>query len=335
MGKISLDKINALYEKFPYTLGDDTSHSRVVIENIIQDEYDTLMNSKDEIMQGDMRQNLAMTQFHMTQKFKEHLYSVGLKTHIVDGLAIPINPSWRRVGLDLSGGADSAAMALVLCKIIEENNYDIKIEIITFMRCWETRPWQFDIALRVYNELKARFPNIIGERHLTFIPPQIEHGAIGPLTHPSLQGSSGDQVIVYTYNRFMAHNLKLDAVYNATTKNPTVDTPTEDRMKTRDVNEEDIEINQLAYVSDNGVNWALEPLRLVEKDWVLQQYLNNNEIALFNATRSCEGDCNHPNLMGMDAKWYQMHGNPDNVPECGDCFWCQERNWAKQQLGIS
>ena len=54
MGKISLDKINALYEKFPYTLGDDTSHSRVVIENIIQDEYDTLMNSKDEIMQGDM-----------------------------------------------------------------------------------------------------------------------------------------------------------------------------------------------------------------------------------------------------------------------------------------
>ena len=33
-------------------------------------------------------------------------------------------------------------------------------------------------------------------------------------------------------------------------------------------------------------------------------------------------------LEGFDVHWY----SPDKeVPECGECFWCKERDWAVAQ----
>lgn len=47
---------------------------------------------------------------------------------------------------------------------------------------------------------------------------------------------------------------------------------------------------------------------------------------LLNITRSCEG-----NFDSLDYKNY-IPNQP--VPECGECFWCQERNWAKEKNNV-
>ena len=58
--------------------------------------------------------------------------------------------------------------------------------------------------------------------------------------------------------------------------------------------------------------------------------IGNNIIDLFNLTRSCEGDSASDPIIfnNLDYKNYK-HGI--NVPTCGHCFWCQERNWAVKQ----
>ena len=39
-----------------------------------------------------------------------------------NGLDIPFSKHWKKVGINLSGGADSACLTYLLCKIITENN---------------------------------------------------------------------------------------------------------------------------------------------------------------------------------------------------------------------
>ena len=62
--------------------------------------------------------------------------------HRISGLDIPFNPKWTQIGINISGGADSASLCLLLCNLIKQNSYNCKIHVITFVRCWTTRPWQ-------------------------------------------------------------------------------------------------------------------------------------------------------------------------------------------------
>ena len=54
-------------------------------------------------------------------------------------LTIPFDEKWQRIGINLSGGADSALLTYLLCTIIQRNNLDTKVDVITYQRCWETR----------------------------------------------------------------------------------------------------------------------------------------------------------------------------------------------------
>src|SRR6056300_807154 len=97
----------------------------------------------------------------------------------VSHLDIPIDSNWSNIAVNLSGGADSALLAYILCKYIEQKQLEIKIDIITYQRCWETRPWQGFVSFQVFSWLKQKFPEIINRRHLQFIPPELEHGVAG------------------------------------------------------------------------------------------------------------------------------------------------------------
>jgi hypothetical protein len=247
----------------------------------------------------------------------EKLYnSTNLETHNVDGLPIPVNPKWKKVVINLSGGADSAILAFLVCKIIEENNYDCQVDVLSYIRMWKTRPWQYSIAENVYNWLKNRFPEIIGERHTMYMPPELELSAAGPIN-----GRAGDVVIGVSYSRYLQFQNKYDAIYNATTKNPT-GLEHSRRVLARDTPK--YEIDTLASADENG--WFLTPFRLTEKDWIIKQYANNNVLDLLNTTRSCEQE--------WDDLTYENYVEGQFVPECGECFWCEERNWGKQKAGI-
>jgi hypothetical protein len=91
--------------------------------------------------------------------------------------------------------------------------------------------------------------------------------------------------------------------------------------------ERDIEINEdnkHLQIMRHMNKWALHPLRFVEKDWVVQQYMTQNIQDLFDITRSCEGEIQGINHTNYVSNQY--------VPECGECFWCKERKWAIEKI---
>ena len=222
------------------------------------------------------------------------------------------NSEWKNIGISVSGGADSALLAYLLCSQIK----DTRVHILSHVRMWKTRPWQRYDSINVFNWLKNRFPNIEFVRHENFIPPDLEYGDKGATIKDEYgQLRSGDQIIVRAHAEWVAITENLDAWYAAKTKNPRDSTITKG-MPDRNVTNEDP--NEL--VKDfQGVS-VCHPFLYKEKDWIVEQYLKHNIMELFDITRSCEGD-----FSNIDYKNY-IPGQP--VPECGECFWCQERNWA-------
>lgn len=241
-------------------------------------------------------------------------------------LAIPFDETWKRIGVNLSGGADSALLTYFLCKIISDNNLKTKIYIITYQRCWETRPWQGHVSRQVYKWFQQRYPDIIAERITTYIPPELEHGAIGPI----INGRSGDQIIVGSFNKFAAWEHNLDAVFNATSQN--FDKTREDRMANRDRTAENGILADL-WMQVNSVDSVfVHPFKFVKKDWIVAQYHLHKILDLYNITRSCEGDINHHAVIKDAIPHFKKYVPGMTVPECHQCWWCEERAWAESRV---
>ena len=241
-------------------------------------------------------------------------------------LDIPFDSTWKRIGINLSGGADSALLTYLLCTIIQKNNLDTKVDVITYQRCWETRPWQGYISLQVFDKLKDMFPFIIENRYTTYIPPELEHGVIGPC----INGKSGDQIIVGSFNKFAAWEYKLDAVFNATSKNP--DDLREDRMDNRDKDAEDGVLSDLWFYSGKVKSVFAHPFRFVKKDWIVAQYHVSKILDLYHTTRSCEGDINHHDVVKDACGNFKFYMPGMHIPECKQCWWCEEREWAESRV---
>lgn len=253
--------------------------------------------------------------------------SKDITLHIVNGLIIPFSKTWRNIGINLSGGADSASLAMLLATIIKENNYECKIHTLTMLRCWSTRPWQESIGENVYKKLMDIFPDIVVSRHTTYVPPELEYGVSGPVEN--YNNKSGDQVIGRSFNGYMSFKLNLDAVFNATSQNPSAD-GFENRMTQRDKKAENGELVDVFYISD-GVAFC-HPYRFVQKDWIIAQYFLHDAEDLFNTTRSCEGDIKLNPELAEVVPSFRDYTPGMYVPICNSCFWCLERDWATKQL---
>ncbi len=86
----------------------------------------------------------------------------------IDKVYIPLEQEWKRIGISLSGGADSALLAYL---ILSNTNADIYFT--TQIRMWKTRPWQRWIAKDVVGWFREKFNNRI-EHIEGFIPPEME-----------------------------------------------------------------------------------------------------------------------------------------------------------------
>jgi len=250
-----------------------------------------------------------------------------LELHRINGLDIPVSTSWKKIGVNLSGGADSACLTFLLCKIIQDNKLDCKIDVITHIRCWDTRPWQEPISEEVFNKLKSMFPDVIENRHTNFIAPGIEDGAMGKIIMSKGVLRAGDQIQIDEFNSYCIFKYKFDAIFNATTHNPlslTIDGEPPARRIDTDKKE------PLLILKRNGSHIFL-PFLLVDKSWILAQYYLFKIVDLYETTRSCEGDLSDaivsqtfPSLIDYKPGIY--------VPTCGKCFWCQERSWAETEI---
>lgn len=256
------------------------------------------------------------------------------------GVIIPFNKTWKSISIRLSGGADSALLTYILCKIITENNIDCEIHAISFIRNWATRPWQNYISIQVYDKLVNMFPNIKFSRHPGFVPPSIEHGAVGGAIIPYnnngvIKYETGEGIVMSDFDKFIAGTYNTKAAYVGITSNPPAYDTQRREMSERDLDLKKTNIHKLVEYRKKTDTWYMVPLRYIDKKWVVSQFINDGILDLYSMTRSCEGDLVlHPELAKI-IPTFKDYTPGMYVPICNDCWWCWERKWAETAAGIN
>lgn len=233
-----------------------------------------------------------------------------------NNIKIPFDPGWKKIAIAVSGGADSALLAYLICS----NIVDQELHIINHIRCWKTKPWQKYDALSVYNWLSKKFPKIQFFRHVNFIPPEMEWGSVGPIWEDEYgKKVSGDNIESRAFSEYICHSYDIDIYFNAVTRNPRntnfTGMPTRNIEKTND--------NHHLEIMEHLGRLAAHPFRFVEKNEIIRLYKQLKLDELLNLTRSCEGT-----FCELD---YTNYKPEQYVPMCGECFWCKEREWALEQ----
>lgn len=231
-------------------------------------------------------------------------------------MQISFDRDWNNIAIGLSGGADSALLAYLICELVTTQS----VHVVSHKRMWKTRPWQSHDSLTVYTWLLEKFPNIKFVRHTNFIAPDLEYGNIGPsISDEYNKFVSGDNIQQRAFAEYVCFNENIDAYYNAVTRNPRgIDLG---GMHERNIDPTD-DNKHLEKMTHMGVE-VFHPFRFIDKSEIIKKYKELNLMDLFNITRSCEGE-----FKGIDYKSYKPG---QYVPTCGECFWCKEREWAVEQ----
>jgi len=219
-----------------------------------------------------------------------------------------LNPAWKRIGISLSGGADSALLAYL---ILEKTDADIYFT--TQVRMWRTRPWQRYVAQDIVEWFRRRYSNRI-EHIEGFIPPEMEEPHTTNIIDEYGVSKPGNRIILRSHNEYIAHTYVLNALYAAVNQNPDI--------KFNGALEERNDGVLKPHFIHNGID-ICHPFVYTKKDWIIKQYYDNNIEDLLTLTRSCEGE-----FEDLD---YTTYTPGQTVPICGECFWCKEREWAIEQ----
>jgi hypothetical protein len=231
-------------------------------------------------------------------------------------VTVPVDKNWKSVAIAVSGGADSALLAFLVCNQVPGNRTFL-VHIINNIRCWKTKPWQQQDVKSVIQWLENRFPNITFKVHTNFVPPELEWGNVGrTITDEYGKLVSGDTLELRAFAEYVCFTQNVDAYFNGVTRNPK-DVNFEG-MPTRDIDPTDNNkhLEQMMHMG----KLVCHPFRFVEKSWVMLQYKLLDIGSLFDLTRSCEGEFENLN--------YQNYTPGQYVPVCEKCFWCKERKWA-------
>ena len=219
-----------------------------------------------------------------------------------------LNPNWQRIGISLSGGADSALLAFLICS---QSNADIHFN--TQIRMWKTRPWAEYVADEVVNWFKENFTNQF-YHHKNLVPPELEEPTEYLIEDEYGKMKPGNRIILRSHNEYIANKFNLDALYGGINLNPDIEF--DGRVEERDQG------HILPHFVHDGID-ICHPFVYTKKDWIIKQYYKHNILDLFDITRSCEGEFEDLN--------YKTYTPGQEVPECGECFWCKEREWAIEQ----
>lgn len=233
-------------------------------------------------------------------------------------LDIPFDPNWRSAAIALSGGADSALLAYLICNQSRKTDVEsFTLHCISHTRMWKTKPWQGFDSKTVFQALQDEFPYINFVRHTNFIPPEMEWSDKGP-TMIDEYGKlvSGDIIELRAFAEYVCYNNSADAYFNGVTRNPKdVDFK---GMPTRDIDPTADNTHLLAM--EHMGFMAYHPFRFTDKSNIIAEYKKLGIEWLLDLTRSCEGE-----IEGINYKTYTPG---QHVPTCGECFWCKEREWA-------
>jgi hypothetical protein len=238
----------------------------------------------------------------------------------VNGLPFHFDPTFKRIGLSLSGGADSTLLFYILCKTIKDTNSDCKIFPITMIRFFDSKPWLPKSAKDVYTWMQERFSDIVDEHIWGFIPPDLEVVTMKNLQLPHLDKRYrtdlmfSDVLCTMSYNEYLLISKNLDYIYSGNTMNPPENFDRAPEFR----NEHVIEKEGITNVIGGA---AINPFTLITKDWIMAQYQNFELEDLLKLTRSCEAD-----IRVLGDMWSNI--KDEQPPACGFCFFCKERQWG-------
>lgn len=261
---------------------------------------------------------------------------------IVNGLPIPFDKSYKKIVLNLSGGADSSLLLYIMCKIIEHTGADTKIYPATMIRFWQEKPWLEQSARNVYDYCKERFPDIIEEHQWGILPHWAETTKVNVvddywvniLFKDVKDMANLDVLFIKDFDDYIVKKIDADAVYAGATTNPDIDIDDEfnlpefrepaplspdELIKVKRLYEDLWTDHKPKYQFKE--HWGIDPFALITKEWVMAQYDNFGIQDLLELTRSCEGDYN-----GVLKKY--INDDYETPPECGECFFCKERQWG-------
>lgn len=234
-----------------------------------------------------------------------------------------IDDNWKRIGIRLSGGADSAILYYAICNYFKDRS-DVKIYPLTMDT--EYKWWYSSGAKRVIDrvsELTGKHP---AEHYVHYYPHYTEY-AYKYQKHKYVDGI--DELQALALRKF-----NLDSVYIGVTVNPPLDTMKtyflntdhgldvekavgyiDSRDKTRDIQEEK-EVRYVHY--DNGSEEVkatqVIPFANADKSAVkkMYDYYDVTDL-LFPYTYSCE---------------IVPESKTQPLVHCGHCFFCLERWWG-------
>ena len=217
----------------------------------------------------------------------------------------------KKVGVKLSGGADSAIMLYLLCKNIIEKNLDIEYIIPITTQNFQ-KPFNFEFSGKILEWMKKEFPSIpFIEQHKTVC---IGAEDYVPLQTENLLELSSTSVVDCVLGGITL--LPQDNLFESSQQGPTDDRSPE-AMKDRLAIKFFI-ANRLEPKKVNGI-WCFNPLGLLDKKGIAKLYKDNNLMdSLFPITRSCE--------------WERAEDTNNFTTHCGMCWFCHEREWAFGRL---
>lgn len=225
-------------------------------------------------------------------------------------ISIIIPSDAKRILVPVSGGADSALLFYLLCRVISYNKLDVKVYPIHGFDCWRNI---FDVARKIVQFTQEDFPEVDIQRLLTFDATKVlntegqvvlEKGWLDP----------GFNQILNTLDiqyKYMGMNLYPDESfhYSGPTKNLEI-------TRNPSITKDQIEFNK--------------PFTLVDKSFIYALYNQLGILDLWDITVSCSS---YPDDIGLGKEGmghiHEETINNPNWPEpCGLCWGCAERDWA-------
>lgn len=211
---------------------------------------------------------------------------------------IPLGKDWRTVGIQVSGGLDSALLLFLTAKAIQESGLDIKIQPISVF-----------IPTKVKN-IAATDAIIDKVRELTGVD-FINDGIVFdmPLAETSTFDGKKDRFFINMI-RDLFHNGTIDFEYNGNTKNP----PDEARAGWK--NDEHRQKNRDNATSVYTTSHSASPHYCMDKGDIINLYIKYNLLEEI-APLTCSCDEN----IAIVRKY-------ETTVPCGTCWWCEERKYG-------
>jgi len=232
-----------------------------------------------------------------------------LSDNFGQSIEFELSTNTRQIGVNCSGGADSAILLYMICDYIQQNDIDATVSVMTCANDNKNR-WNARKAASVINYTinKLKF-NSIDMHYIYYRDRQ-------------------DIKYFHEVEAKLFADGRIDLLVAGITANPKVTAIVEDS------NGNMIDLSHNALVernSNQAPQWTTStngnkfytPFINVDKRFVASMYSEYNVMDMLDLTRSCEATPQPPGLVHT----VEYDPNFENQP-CGKCWWCLERKWA-------